>query len=66
VLHPVGTLKISQRTAPLKLKIDKIGNQKASDTNEVSFEISAPGLGVVGGTRESFARAQYQEMDDAK
>ena len=33
VLHPVGTLQISQRAVPLDLTIDKVGNQQASDAN---------------------------------
>jgi hypothetical protein len=66
VLHPVGTLKIGQRAVPLNLKIDKVGNQKASDVSEVKFEVAATGLGVSGNTRESFARAQFQDIDDAQ
>ena len=33
VLHPVGTLQISQRFAPLNLPLDRIGKQKPSDVN---------------------------------
>lgn len=66
VLHPVGSLRISQRAVPLNLKFDKVGNQKASDVNQISVELSATGLSISGTARESFARAQFQEMDDAK
>jgi hypothetical protein len=66
VLHPVGTLKIGQRAVPLNLKIDKIGNQKAGDVSEVKLELAAAGLAVSGTTRESFARGQFQDIDDAQ
>jgi hypothetical protein len=65
ILHPVGTLTVSQRTVPLNLTIDTIGSQKTSDVNHVSFEVTAGSLAVSGVAKESFARAQYQELDDA-
>jgi hypothetical protein len=65
VLHPVGTLQISQRFAPLNLQLDKIGNQKPSDVNRVTVGVQAGGLSVTGPTREQFASAQYRDMDDA-
>ncbi|HLL75086.1 MAG TPA: DUF6603 domain-containing protein [Pyrinomonadaceae bacterium] len=66
VLHPVGTLKLGQRAVPLNLKIDKVGNQKAADVNELKLEVTSAGLTAAGRTRESFARAQFQDMDDAR
>jgi hypothetical protein len=33
VLHPVGTLQISQRLVPLDLTLDTFGDQKPSDAN---------------------------------
>jgi hypothetical protein len=65
VLHPVGTLQISQRFAPLNLPLDKIGNQKPSDIDKASVSVTAGALSVRGPTRERFATAQYREMDDA-
>ncbi len=66
VLHPVGTLHISQRAVPLKLKLDKIGNQKVADVNFLTLEALPNGLAVKTALREPFATAQYQEMDDAR
>lgn len=66
VLHPVGTLRIAQRAIPLNLKFDKVGEQKASDVNQITAELTAAGLTIAGTARESFARAQFQEMDDAR
>jgi len=66
VLHPVGTLEISQRFVPLNLTLDKIGNQKPSDVKRVSARVQAGALEVKGATREKFAAAQYREMNDAQ
>ncbi len=65
VLHPVGTLQISQRFAPLNLPLDKIGNQKPSDIKQVTVTVTTSSLAVKGPTKEMFAAAQYREMDDA-
>jgi hypothetical protein len=64
-LHPVGTLQISQRFAPLNLPLDKIGNQRPSDVNKVSVSVQSGALTVRGPVRELFAAAQYRDMDDA-
>lgn len=65
VLHPVGTLKISQRFAPLNVELKKVGNQEASDVHKVAVEISSGPLTVRGNTPEMFARGQYQDLSDA-
>jgi hypothetical protein len=65
VLHPVGTLQISQRFAPLNMSLDKIGNQKPSDVRKVSVSVQTGALEVKGPTKEKFAAAQYRDMDDA-
>ncbi len=66
VLHPVGTLQISQRFAPLNLPLDKIGNQKPSDVKQVAVSVTAGTLAVKGAMRENFAAAQYRDMSDAE
>lgn len=63
VLHPLGSLRISQRAVPFDLKIDKVGSQKPSDANE--FKLGANGLAKVQDTIEQFAKAQYLKMSDA-
>jgi hypothetical protein len=66
VLHPVGTLQVSQRLIPLGLTLDKVGNQKPSDIKKATVSIDpAGGLAVRGPMRERFAAAQYRNMDDA-
>ncbi len=66
VLHPVGTLQVSQRLVPLGLPLAKVGNQKPSDIVKATVAVdSAGGLAVVGPMRERFAPAQFRDMDDA-
>ncbi|MBI1279612.1 MAG: hypothetical protein GC179_15905 [Anaerolineaceae bacterium] len=65
VLHPVGTLRVSQKAVPLDLNIDKVGNQKPDDAKRFSIEVVIGGLGKAADATEQFAIAQYQNMDDA-
>jgi hypothetical protein len=65
VLHPVGQLRVSQKTLPLDLNLDKLGNQKPSDAKRFSLEVPIGGLGKAADATEQFAIAQYQNMDDA-
>lgn len=65
VLHPVGTLRISQKAIPLDLTIAKVGNRKVKDVKKLSVS-AAGGLSKKRDTTESFAMAQYQEMEDTK
>ena len=63
VLHPLGTLQIAQRAAPLNLNIDKVGNRAASDGKNFSVSVNSPELGQTGTVpKEKFAIAQYQEL----
>jgi len=66
VLHPVGTLHVSQRYIPLDLTLDKIGNQKPSDANRFSLAVSPNGLSKRSDLMESFAPAQFQNFGDAQ
>jgi len=67
VLHPVGSLKFSQRRIPLNLKIDKVGNQRPSDADKFSLDVVVGS----GGTseevlQEQFATGQFIELDDSE
>jgi hypothetical protein len=64
VLHPLGTLRVSQRAVPLDLKIDKVGNQKPSDANQFTLTATA-GLVKADDADEQFAKAQFLNMSDA-
>jgi hypothetical protein len=66
VLHPVGTLRVSQKSVPLDLTITKVGNQKVSDANRVRLEPQpASALRKQGDLFEQFAPAQFRDFDDA-
>ncbi|HEY4620724.1 MAG TPA: DUF6603 domain-containing protein, partial [Gaiellaceae bacterium] len=64
VLHPVGTLKVSQRAVPLDVPIAKVGNRKPSDGKRFSLAVATGGLAKIGDVDESFAPAQYDELGD--
>ena len=66
VLHPAGSLKITQRAVPLGLTLDKVGSQRPSDANRFSIEAATTGVEKRGTVRESFAMAQFQDMDDSE
>jgi len=65
VLHPAGTLQVSQRTIPLDLQIEKVGTQKPSDANNFSLEIVGTTLARAGTLTEPFAPSQFRNFDDA-
>ena len=44
VLHPAGTLQVSQRTIPLDLHLDKVGSQKPSDADQFSLNVGGTTL----------------------
>jgi hypothetical protein len=63
LVHPVGTLKISQKVAPLNVKIDRIGSQRPSDASEYQItEVQPPASPLA--VQESFAPAQFFDMSD--
>lgn len=67
VLHPIGSLQISQRKIPLNFQLDKIGNQKTEDVKSIKLTASiagAPNL-VVNDIQEKFAIGQYKKLDDS-
>jgi len=65
VLHPAGTLQVSQRAIPLDLKIDKVGSQPPSDANQFAFSVSGAVLIKVRDLQEPFAPSQFRNFDDA-
>lgn len=68
VLHPVGKLRISQRKMPLKLTLEKLGNQKPSDVNRLSVSASIEGGAdlVAKDIEEKFAEGEFKNLDKAK
>jgi hypothetical protein len=65
VLHPVGTLQVSQRAVPLDMTLDKDGNQQPNDANYFSLDVMGGGLAKTRTLHEQFAAAQFKNMDDA-
>jgi hypothetical protein len=65
VLHPLGTLRVSQRTVPLDLTLAKFGSQKPSDANRFELGVASGGMSKTRELQEQFAPAQFEEMDDA-
>ncbi|MBE1497875.1 hypothetical protein H4696_004975 [Amycolatopsis lexingtonensis] len=66
VLHPLGTLVITQRALPLNVRVDRVGGQRASDGKRFSVEpVAGTGLKRAAITGDRFAMAQYQDMSDA-
>ncbi len=64
VLHPVGTLQVSQKLVPLDLDVDKFGSQTISDAKRFTIDVGAGGLDKVRDAEDQFAVAQFQSMDD--
>lgn len=65
VLHPVGSIRISQRALPLKITLDKVGSKKPDDAKVLDF-VPLDSFVAKSDIKENFARAQYQEMKDSK
>jgi hypothetical protein len=66
VLHPVGTLQISQRAVPLDLTLDKVGNQLPSDADRFQLDVASAGLVTSRNLQEPFAPAQFRNFSDAQ
>lgn len=66
VLHPLGTLVITQRAVPLNVRVDRVGGQKASDGRRFSVApVDGGALRRLSVTGDRFAMAQFQDMSDA-
>jgi hypothetical protein len=65
LLHPVGTLRVSQRAVPLDLTLDKVGSEKPNDANRFALTVTSAGLAKSAELQEQFAPSQFQNFDDA-
>jgi len=63
LVHPVGTLKISQKVVPLKVRIDRLGSQRPSDEREFRITEVQPEANPVV-VLEAFAPAQFFGLTD--
>jgi hypothetical protein len=65
VLHPLGTLRLSQKSVPLDLTVARVGAQRPSDADRFALDVTGGGLAKVADASESFAAAQFLDLDDA-
>jgi hypothetical protein len=67
VLHPVGSFVVAQKLVPLEVTLDKVGAQVPSDVRKLSITGARSGADelLVDDELDSFAPAQFKEMDDA-
>ena len=65
VLHPVGTLQVSQRAVPLDLVLDKVGNTKPADANHFSLRVTSADLVKTRDLQESFPPSQFKNYADS-
>lgn len=65
VMHPLGSLRVSQRLLPLVLTLDKLGTQRPSDAKRFELIVTGGGLARVSDAQERYAMAQFVNMDDA-
>ncbi len=63
LLHPVGTLKISQKVVPLNVRIDRLGSQRPRDGREFKITTVQPEATTVI-PQEAFAPAQFFDLTD--
>ncbi|KIC44230.1 hypothetical protein RA28_14800 [Ruegeria sp. ANG-S4] len=64
VLHPIGSLRITQRAVPLELTLDKIGSQRPDDANRFSVDAVSAGVEKRATVKEQFAIGQFQDLGD--
>lgn len=66
VLHPVGSLEVTQRAVPLELTLDKVGTQKPDDANHFTLTTADNELAKIKDIDEKFAIAQYKDLKDGE
>jgi hypothetical protein len=66
VLHPLGTLEVSQGAIPLLMTLDTVGAQKPDDANRFELRVASAGLGKRDDARRPFSPAQFRTMTDAQ
>jgi hypothetical protein len=58
-------LQVSQRAVPLDLALDKFGASKPNDANRFALNVVSTSLAKTRDLMESFAPAQFKNLDDA-
>jgi uncharacterized protein DUF6603 len=66
VLHPLGTLRVTQRAVPLDLMLDKVGAQQPSDANRFTLQVAGGDLAKLSDRKEQFATVQFKKLSDSQ
>lgn len=65
VLHPIGTLLVSQRKVPLGIEMEKFGNQAPDDVRELSISVGGT-LNKLADREEQFALGHFKDLNEAE
>lgn len=67
ILHPMGSLQVSQKVLPLNLDVQMFGNQEVSDGGQYSFSANINGdPGDFSARKEDFAPAHFRKMSETQ
>ncbi len=66
VLHPLGTLEVSQNALPLGITLERVGEQVPSDANRLALDVVGGPLVKRRDALRGFAPAQFRDMTDAQ
>ena len=66
VMHPLGTLEVSQNVFPLGITLEKIGEQQSSDADRLSVAVVGGGLVKRRDALRRFPPAQFRRLSDAQ
>jgi len=66
VLHPLGSLEVSQNQVPLGITIERVGAQVPDDANHFTLAVTSGGLVRKNDARRGFSPAQFKKMSDAQ
>ncbi|MGB3546732.1 MAG: DUF6603 domain-containing protein [Saprospiraceae bacterium] len=66
VLHPVGSLAVSQTKVPLGLELEKFGSQKPSDVRELAVSLAGSDFSKLADREEKFAIGHFKDLKAAE
>jgi hypothetical protein len=66
VVHPLGTLEISQNALPFNITLDRVGAQIPSDANRLELRLDGGGFVKRDDVRRPFAPAQFTDLKDSQ
>ena len=66
VLHPLGTLEVSQNAMPLGITLDRVGAQQPSDANRFALDVAVGGLTQAARRAPRLRARAVPQPDDAQ